>query len=362
MGVTTIAEDPNIQNGALDRTLDISAYVDKIFHQLSHDEKEKAARASSYRYLVASSSTSPATQDLDQQQLQRNQHVKVMIERYVIVQQKLYKSKSPDAWEEAACANLRKTLEYREEKQVDAILQCFDEDKQLEEDGVHATIRQRLEDMFSDKIAVVRGYTMDGSAMSQNFPRNMDRFEIEYFIKQNIYLLERALACTERHTNGEKDKIVIFYDYNGYAMKNSPPPLFVKELLSDFRDHWPERLRHVFIVDSPFFFRAFWAIVKHFIDPITKELVQFITGEEQKKILREIVSEDQAAPYMFDGGKDGEETDIKAFLYETPFDHVYGEHLSWNLWKLTWSYGDGVTLNYFVESESFMPHMTEYIW
>jgi len=31
---------------------------------------------------------------------------------------------------------------------------------------------------------------------------------------------------------------------------------------------------------------------------------------------------------MFDGGKDGEETDIKAFLYETPFDHVYGEHLS----------------------------------
>jgi len=324
MGVTTIAEDPNIKDGSLDCMPDTSTHVDKIFHQLSHDEKEKAARASSYRYLVASSSTSPANRDLDQQQLQRDQHAKAMIERYVIVQQKLYKSKSPDAWEEAACANLRKTLEYREEKQVDAILQCFDKDKQLEEDGVHATIRQRLEDRFCNNL-LVRGYSMDGRAMFQNFPRNDNTFEVEYLVKSNIYMLERALACTERRTNGEKDKVLIIYDYNGYAMKNTPPPLAIKELLSDLRDHWPERLQHVFIVDSPFFFRAFWAIVKHFIDPITKDFVQFITGEEQKKILREMVSEDQAAPYMFNGGKDGEEADMKAFLYETPFDHVYGE-------------------------------------
>jgi len=329
MGATTIAEDPNIQDGALDRTPDTtSTHVNKIFHQLSHDEKEKAARASSYRYLVASSSISPANQDLDQQQQQqqRDQHAKAMIERYVIVQQKLLKSNSPVAWEEAACANLRKTLEYREKKQVDAILQCFDKDKQLEEDGVHATIRQRIEDRFSNKSTVVRGYTMDGRAMYQYFPRNDHKFELEYFTKGYIYMLERALACTERQTNGEKGKVLIFYDFNGYRMKNSPPPLFIKELMSDFRDHWPERLHHVFIVDSPFIFRALWAIVKHFIDPITKDFIQFITGEEQKKILREMVSEDQAAPYMFDGGKDGEETDINAFLYETPFDHVYGEN------------------------------------
>ena len=77
-----------------------------------------------------------------------------------------------------------------------------------------------------------------------------------------------------------------------------------------------------------FIFFQFWAIVKHFIDPITKDLVQFITGEEQKKIFREMISEDQAAPFMFDGGRDGKEADMMTFFRDTPFDQVYGEERS----------------------------------
>ena len=217
-------------------------------------------------------------------------------------------------------------MEYRAEKQVDDIRVCFDIDKQSEDDdGLHATLRKNLENRFETKASYIRGYTKDGRAMFQSFPRSDTSWSEEYFIKGNIYMMERALACTERNTNGEKDKVLVFYDYNGYTLKNSPPPLLVKQLLSDLRDHWPERIQHVFVVDSPFIFRAFWAIIKHFIDPITKELVQFITGEEQKAILRDLVSEDQAAPYMFDGAKDTEETDMKVFFYDTPFDHVYGE-------------------------------------
>lgn len=326
MGSPTVVQVSNPQEVVVcDSKPDVSI-VDKIFHQLSASEKEQAARASSYRYLV--SSTSPT--EGEGRDEERDRQAKATIQRYVTVEQKLGKSKPPQEWEAAAYTKLRKTLEYRKEKQIDDICLCFDKDKISDGDGLHATIRERLEQRYGNKgVSIVRGYTKDGRAIFQNVPRFETSWEDEeYYIRGNIYMLERALACTERNTNGEKSKVLNFYDYNGYGMKNSPPPMLVKHLLEDLRDHWPERLHQVYIVDAPFVFRAFWAIIKYFIDPITKELVQFVTGEEQKKILREMISEDQAAPYMFDGGKDGEEADMKAFFYDFPFDHVYGEQLS----------------------------------
>lgn len=241
------------------------------------------------------------------------------------MEQKLGTSKSPDERQTTACTKLKKTLHYREEiAHVDAIRLCFDKDRQSYDDDLHVSLRNSLTERSASKSSFIRGYTKDGVAMVQNFAARDTEWNEDSYIKSNIYMFERALACTERQTNGERDKIVVFYDYNGYKLKNSPPPMLIKELMFKFRDHWPERLQHVFIVDSPFIFRAFWAIIKHFIDPITVSFVQFITGDEQKEILRELISEDQAAPYMFNGGKDEVEVDMAKF-FDTPFDCAYGE-------------------------------------
>mmetsp|Transcript_23025 Transcript_23025/g.48554 ORF Transcript_23025/g.48554 Transcript_23025/m.48554 type:complete len:327 (-) Transcript_23025:108-1088(-) len=310
----------NPQAGAVSDSDDSKSLVDEIFHQLSDDEKEQAARASSYRYLVASSS--PATEHD-----KRDHYAKAMIERYITVEQKLEKHKSPDVCVATATLKLRKTLKYRKEKQVDDMLLCFDKEKSGNGDGeLQAAIRDGLTNRYSEKASIVRGYTKDGRALFQNFPRKEFHWEKEYYIKGNIYMMERAIACTERNTDGEQDKVVVFYDYNGYGMKNSPPVMMVNELLSDLRDHWPERIDHVFLVDAPLAFRVFWKIIKHFVDPITKQLVQFVTGEEEKKkIFGEMISEDQAAPCMYNGGLNGKEADMKTFFYDTPFDHTYGE-------------------------------------
>ena len=295
--------------------------VDNIFKQLSDNEKDEAAKASSYRYLLASMSSKEEIND------QRDQHAKATIMRFVTVEQKL-NQRHPNQWEQIATVKLQKTLRYRNEKQIDAVRMCFDEDKRSDS-SPHATLRKHLEDRFKAKASIIRGYTNNGCALFQNLPRadtkDSNAWEEEIYIMGNIYMMERALACTERKTNGNKDKIIVLYDYNGYAMKNSPPPLIVKHLLSDLREHWPERLEHVFVIDAPFIFRAFWAIIKHFIDPITSHLVQFISGEDQKKLLMDLISEDQAAPYMYKNGKDIEEADMKAFFYDIPFDRAYGQ-------------------------------------
>ena len=287
--------------------------VDNIFNLLGDNEKEQTARASSYHYLTASRQTTD----------ERDRYARVQIERYVIVEQKL--STYPDQIQEVAYNKLKKTMRYREDKQVDDLRRCFDKDKLSDSKGLHATQRKRLLDRFATGIAsTVRGYTKEGRAVFINHPRADTSWEDkDYYIKGNIYMLERALACTERKTNGELDKVVICYDLNGYELKNSPPPMLFKKVLTDLHEHWPERLEHVFVVDAPFVFRAFWSIIKHFIDPITKDQVQFVNGEKQKKVFRNMISAEQASSFMFSSAMNEDDVDMKSFFYDTTFDQTY---------------------------------------
>ena len=207
--------------------------------------------------------------------------------------------------------------------QVDDIRTCFDRDNR--DSDTHSSIRARLEGRYEAKGSVIRGYGRKGQALFLNYPRHETKWDEESFIEGNIYMLERALAATERKTDGKVTKILNFYDYNGYAMKNSPPPLLIARLMSDLRDHWPDRLEGVYVVDSPWIFRTFWSIIKHFIDPVTIGLVKFITGEEQKEMLKGMIDEDQAAPFMYEGGKAEGDADMRKFFYDIPTDKVYGE-------------------------------------
>jgi len=285
--------------------------VDVIFKHLDDSEKEQSARASSYKYMKSLTCSAG----------ERDALTKAMIERYLTVEQKLGTKKA--LWEGRGLTKLRNTLKFRREMEVDDLRICFDKGKETSK--LHTTIRERLEERFASGSSVIQGYSKEGRALFLNFPRLETKWEAEYYIKGNIYMLERALACTERKTKGVKTKVVMFFDYNQYAMKNSPPPALIRGLLRDLRDHWPERLEHVVLVDTPIFFRAFWAIVKHFIDPVTKDLVQFVTGEEQKSWLRELVAADQAMSFMFEGGQETAEVDMKRFFYDVPFDQAYGE-------------------------------------
>ena len=139
-------------NAAIDDnvcTNDEFAIVDDIFNLLDDNEKERAARASSYRYLMTSR---PATDE-------RDQHVRALIKRYVIVEQKL--STTPDKMEEIAYNKLKNTLQYREEKQVDDILRCFDKSKSPNSDRFTTL----LEDRFATGASYIRGFTKDGKAI-----------------------------------------------------------------------------------------------------------------------------------------------------------------------------------------------------
>mmetsp|Transcript_45309 Transcript_45309/g.138012 ORF Transcript_45309/g.138012 Transcript_45309/m.138012 type:complete len:99 (-) Transcript_45309:259-555(-) len=92
------------------------------------------------------------------------------------------------------------------------------------------------------------------------------------------------------------------------------------------RDHYPECLEHVFVIDAPLAFRAFWILIKPFIDPVTKSKVVFLTGEEAKnEKLGGLVEECQAEPFMLSTGKMENNIDVEAFLCQTAFDKGVSE-------------------------------------
>jgi hypothetical protein len=78
-------------------------------------------------------------------------------------------------------------------------------------------------------------------------------------------VLGSVLASTERRNENNRDsdgKVLVIYNYNGYAMKNMLPIMLVQRLLFNLRDHFPERLRKDFIVDASFSFRFSWSLMR----------------------------------------------------------------------------------------------------
>lgn len=333
-----------------------SKVLERMLCQLSDVEKNTAAR-SSYHYLVTStlSSSDPLNEVRDMQ-------AKVMIGRYLAVEQKLKGSKTINEKEATALAKLKETLEYRVQMNVDELRMCFnsytdvlvsnhnrcsnvDEKVGAAEDNyktgddcilsgdtckndIREYYRKIISSQLAKKASVVFGYTKDKRAIFSIFPRFQFEWDKEYFLLENIYMLERAMACTERRTNGATSKVAVIFDYSGYTFKNTPPIPVAKELLFVLRDHYPGCIQNVYVVDAPFIFQAFWAVVKYFIDPITKELVKFVSGDKAKEeVFGKIVDVKEAMPWILPGGEksEHEQINMQAFLTETAFDRAYDD-------------------------------------
>ena len=78
----------------------------------------------------------------------------------------------------------------------------------------------------------------------------------------------------------------------------------------------------MFFIDAPFRFRAFWALVKPFIDPVTKRKIQFISGNAQKhSAFQGFVAPDESMSFMHLNGCRPDEYNIEKWTYMIPFDY-----------------------------------------
>eukprot|EP00591_Stephanopyxis_turris_P001687 CAMPEP_0195515752 /NCGR_PEP_ID=MMETSP0794_2-20130614/6713_1 /TAXON_ID=515487 /ORGANISM="Stephanopyxis turris, Strain CCMP 815" /LENGTH=322 /DNA_ID=CAMNT_0040644227 /DNA_START=28 /DNA_END=996 /DNA_ORIENTATION=- len=290
----------------------------KVCHEmvlnLTQDEKEHAARTSYKYFMLSISQTGSKPSEAEQLKC-----AMAMAKRHLIAE---------NGDQECALKKMKNTIQYRKDINVDGIRRAFyekegpDEEKNKE----YQHIRNNLEHQMSTGIVHVRGYDTRKAANYIAFPRLKISDDPEWYIKANIYTLERALACSERASEGEVEKVCCFFDYSGYKSKHSPPVTLIRDLFFCLRDHYPERMKHVFIVDAPVIFRSFWYLIRPFLDPVTKSKVKFVAGEVQKQeVFAGIINKDQAMNFMYPDGGKTKEMNVMEFLYDIPYDHAFDE-------------------------------------
>ena len=110
--------------------------------------------------------------------------------------------------------------------------------------------------------------------VAKHLPSPATAHEVEKFV---VFCLEAASRACD-HEESQDAKLWAIFDLNGIRWAN----LDNHALHSCFhllQLHFPERVKRIFMLDSPIIFDALWRIVRPFVDPETRKKVQFVYGQ-----------------------------------------------------------------------------------
>jgi hypothetical protein len=284
---------PSKLNRGSSVTLDERKHIENMVAQLSEEEIEIAARTS-YEYFTIQD---PST---------RSDHAKNMAKRY-------FRSKKEES---RALSFMKDTLKFRRDLDIDGLRQAFQEDP-------ISDYRNPLHELVQSKMVYVSGYDVDGRATYIFEPYRVRSHNTEWTIKQHVYTLERAIACSKSHDQ----TVNAIVNFNGFsAIKHAPPTSVGQEFLKTLRAHYTGHVNQIFLVDAPYTFLCLWTIFKPFVSRNTKNRITFVSSDEQKQqALGKWYAADQARPWMLPGGEKTRELDVDEYLYQTPFHQAFDE-------------------------------------
>lgn len=296
-----------------------------MVNSLSGGELESAAKTSYQYFLMTispSDTTAKTTESGKRISQLREEKAMAMARRYLV-------GEKGNA--ESALAKMKKTIQFRDEVNVDAMRRCCYETGDGENNTVYADLRTMLDRQCQNPAFYVCGYDKAKRAIlhadiaeQQSFQHPTDH------MKAHVYIIDRAAACTERMGKNTVVKCNVVLQCRGVRYSTIPPLGMAKALLSVLQNHLPELIQRIYLLDAQLLFRAFWNMITPFIDPVTKSKVIFVTGEEQKrKIFGEALDVDQCTSFMIpEGTLTTGPVDMKTFLYDTPYDYGYGEEIN----------------------------------
>jgi len=220
------------------------------------------------------------------------------------------------------------TSSIKEEEEED---DCYDgeEKKDFADEG--ATSAAEFRDILREENApgkiYVRGYDKGGRAVVYMRPGLENTNNFINNMRHLVWNMEKAIAATEK--NG-LSKIVFIIDYEGFSLLNAPPLSTARYTLDLFQKHYPERCFRFYLTHPPFIFRASWSAIKGFVDPHTKEKINFCSG---KKDIAWLVEELGGNSSRIEAWVGGTNANLKPFCSDEylaiPFEETYDE----KMWK-----------------------------
>ena len=101
---------------------------------------------------------------------------------------------------------------------------------------------------------------------------------IDEVCKYIVHVLETALEQSKTKGAGD-EKVTILFDMTGFSTTNLDHEA-IKLLIDILLKNYPNILSQSLIVNSPFLFRASWALIKPWLDPVTAAKCVFLKPHE----------------------------------------------------------------------------------
>ena len=228
-----------------------------------------------------------------------------------------------------AIAQIKATLQWRTDFGVDTIVKCFSLEGTDQDTDTHREMREILTLENSTGKVYVRGYDQEGRALLYMTPAREQTNHLINNMRHLVWNLEKAAACTKRKSlelHGKSlQKINLLVDYEGFKLMNAPPMSTARYTLDILQKHYPERMKHAFLIHPHMVFRALWAVTKIFVDPVTKEKIVFCSGKEgQSKLTDIITAKDKLEVRSFGNNPETRDFDSVEYIH-LPFDVSFDE-------------------------------------
>jgi len=142
-------------------------------------------------------------------------------------------------------------------------------------------MRAQLEEELSlDKQPFfVRGCTRDKSAVAVKLGRASPETCHASYVTTQLYVAERAMACTEWLSRGVQEKVVAVFDFESYSRANAPPLWTLKETVQLLQALYPERLQTAVITEPAFWMKAIYNLVYPLLGYDTRDKIQMAYGD-----------------------------------------------------------------------------------
>ncbi|KAF9548901.1 hypothetical protein EC957_005253 [Mortierella hygrophila] len=137
----------------------------------------------------------------------------------------------------------------------------------------------------------VSGFDMESRPLLYMKPRLENTAASPSQIRHVVYHLEIALALMPEGV----EKLCIIIDFAGSSMTKNPGVAVAREIINVLGNHYPERLGKGYIIHAPWFFFPFFKLISPFIDPVTKEKINFVDMKKQKPKPKTIISTPSSA-------------------------------------------------------------------
>jgi hypothetical protein len=170
-----------------------------------------------------------------------------------------------------------------QDHRLDVLRTCFynenDDDATLDERSKAKAMRDHIQqDMRQQPVVMKKGES--SRTVLVKFPRQAtdDAGSTEdAYLTTQLYIAERANACTEFSSRGHDERIVAIFDFGGYDSSHSPPLKWQLSAVRRLQHLYPERLQRLVVLDAPFWMRGLFQAIRPFLSQATREKIQMVS-------------------------------------------------------------------------------------